>query len=219
MQIGTIVHAVAHAVPDGDRERMHEELAVRLDELGLGDGWVARRARERAEAMIDKLADYVATARKQGRELVGTEVEARARVGRADIRGVVDRLERDRQGRLWVVDLKTGRTPPPKADLPRHPQLGTYQVIAEEGGFADVPPAESGGAALVQLGTPTKRVGVMPQEPLSADSDPQWAHTMVEQVAEGMSGEQFPATSNGMCRFCPVRRSCPLQSEGRTVGS
>jgi RecB family exonuclease len=169
--------------------------------------------------MIDKLADYVASARKQGRELLGTEVEARARVGRADVRGVVDRLERDRQGRLVVVDLKTGRTPPRAADLPRNPQLGTYQVIAEEGGFEGVPASESGGASLVQLGTPTKRVGVMPQQPLSADADPQWAHAMVEQVAEGMAGEQFPATSNGMCRFCPVRRSCPLQSEGRQVGS
>jgi RecB family exonuclease len=131
----------------------------------------------------------------------------------------VDRLERDADGRLFVVDLKTGKSGPARADLARHAQLGVYQLAVEAGGFEQFAPgATSGGAALVQLGTSTKKVGVHRQPPLAQDDQPQWARQLVETVAQGMAGSTFLASGNAMCRMCAVRRSCPLQAEGRQVG-
>jgi superfamily I DNA/RNA helicase/RecB family exonuclease len=220
--LGTLVHELAEAEPGGDLTRLRALLAERIGRLGLGDAWVDRRQREQLERMIAKFAQYVAKARAEGRELLAVEQDVEVRVGRAVVRGQVDRLERDDDGRLVVVDLKTGGTAPSKADVARHAQLGVYQVAVEEGGFDRVagrPGQGSGGAVLVQLGTSTKGPGVQAQPPVADDAqDPQWAHRMVTEAAEGMAGAVFPASGNPMCRTCGVKRSCPLQPEGRQVG-
>ncbi len=163
--------------------------------------------------MLDKLAAYVRESRAAGRELVATEHEVSATVGRAEIRGTVDRLERDAEGRLVVVDLKTGTSQPRAAELDRHAQLGVYQLAVEAAGQT------SGGAELVQLGAKTKRVTVQQQPPLAQDDDPAWAHDLVQGVAEGMAAAEFSATVNPRCRMCDLRRCCPAQLEGRQVGS
>ncbi|WP_198950331.1 ATP-dependent DNA helicase [Kineosporia sp. A_224] len=218
--LGTLVHEVAQQVPDLDRAALAERLAATIGRLGLGDGWVDERQRQRAHDMVTKLSDYASQARKAGRELVAVERSVEVQVGRAVVRGQVDRVERDADGRLVVVDLKTGKSAPASAELARHAQLGVYQVAVEEGGFDDVAPGrESGGALLVQLGTTRKSAGVQEQPPLASDDDPQWARRLVTEAADGMAGDAFPASGNPMCRMCAVRRSCPLQPEGRQVGA
>jgi superfamily I DNA/RNA helicase/RecB family exonuclease len=215
--VGTLVHELAQLVPDGDPERLVALLEARMARLGLGDGWVAERERERVRRMVAKFAEYV---RRNRRELVAVEQDVQVEVGRAVIRGKIDRLERDADGRLVVVDLKTGATAPPKRDLDRHPQLGSYQLTVAEGGFDTVAPGARtpGGAELVQLGTATKSPSVQSQTSLADDDDPDWARTLVQQAADGMGGAVFPAVGNGTCRVCAVSRVCPLQPEGRQVG-
>lgn len=231
--LGDLVHELAQEVPDGNLLRLRALLAERFDRLGLGAGWVAATERARAEEMVAKLVEYETISKRAGRSLVATEQSVQVDVGRARIAGKVDRLERDAEGRLVVVDLKTGRSAPSRAELARHAQLGVYQVAVEEGGFAravaraglepaapgPVPqPGASGGAMLVQLGTKTKGVGIQPQSPLASDQDPGWARDLVQHTAEGMAGSQFPARTNSMCQVCDARRTCPLQTEGRQVG-
>lgn len=220
--LGVLIHELAEQEPDGNETRLAKLLEERFDRLGLGSGWVADAERARARKMVARLAQYVAVARASGRELVATEESVRIQVGRADIRGMVDRLERDAEGKLIVVDLKTGKSAPAKAEVQRHAQLGVYQVAVEEGGFAKLTggPAESGGAVLAQLGkNDSAKVSIQQQPALSKDEDPLWARSLLTTVADGMSGAAFEAKSNGMCRMCSLRRSCPLQTEGRQVGS
>ena len=218
--LGNLVHEIAQQVPDLDRAALAERLAATIGRLGLGDGWVDARQRERAHDMVTKLADYAAQARKAGRELLAVEQPVQVEVGRAVVRGQVDRVERDADGRLVVVDLKTGKSAPANAELARHAQLGVYQVAVEEGALDDVAPGrESGGALLVQLGTARKSAGVQDQRPLADDDDPRWARDLVERAADGMAGARFPASGNPLCRMCAVRRACPLQPEGRQVGA
>ena len=66
------------------------------------------------------------------------------------VRGRVDRLERDAEGRLVVVDLKTGKSPVSKDDAQRHAQLAMYQLAIAEGLVPDGD--EAGGGRLVYLG-------------------------------------------------------------------
>lgn len=218
--LGNLVHEIAQQVPDLDRAALADRLAATIGRLGLGDGWVDARQRERAHDMVAKLADYATQARKAGRELLAVEQPVQVEVGRAVVRGQVDRVERDADGRLVVVDLKTGKSAPAGAELARHAQLGVYQVAVEEGAFDDLAPGrESGGALLVQLGTARKSAGVQDQRPLADDDDPRWARDLVEHAADGMAGARFPASGNALCRMCAVRRACPLQPEGRQVGA
>ncbi len=160
-----------------------------------------------------------------GPDAGGGESEPRAAV----LRGQVDRLEIDNEGRLVVVDLKTGKRQPGKTELSRHPQLGAYQAAILAGGFPDLPgmtgPAVpggpvSGGAVLTQLGTTTKSPGVQQQEPL--DPQENWALEMVTDAAVLMSGNSFearhdPAKGSHGGHGCRLPEVCPLCVRGKQV--
>jgi RecB family exonuclease len=138
-------------------------------------------------------------------------------VGRARIRGQVDRLERDGAGRLVVVDLKTGRTV--ARDIDTHGQLAAYQVAVAAGAFGDHGSAP-GGAALLQVGSGT-RAKEQAQDPLPADVPVRetWAGELVAQVGDGMGAATFEVRTGSHCSRCPARRSCPLHERGRQVTS
>jgi superfamily I DNA/RNA helicase/RecB family exonuclease len=206
--IGTLVHDVASTVTEPDRARLEAELDAGWGSLDLGSAWYASKQRDRALDMVRKLADWLSA---NPRRLVAVEREFQVKVGRAWLRGRVDRLEADGQGRLIVVDLKTGTTTPKDAELAEHPQLGVYQLAIERGAFPDegtVP----GGAALVHLGTSAKKPKEQRQPPLTESEDPAWAERLVLDTAEGMAGSAFAAVEQQHCRVCPVRTSCPIQS-------
>ncbi|WP_369056339.1 ATP-dependent helicase [Kineococcus terrestris] len=209
--LGTLVHRVAAELPDADAAALRARLAALWPTLGLPAGWVADTERRRAERMLDKLAAYHRSSRDAGRELVGVEQDVDVRLGRARVRGRVDRLERDADGRLVVVDLKTGRGQPPAAEIPRNPQLGVYQVAVSAGG------AEAGGAALVQLGGTQRTAPEQRQPALAEDPEPSWAVDLLQRAADGMAGARFEAVVGPHCASCPVRSSCPAQDPGRSV--
>ena len=151
----------------------------------------------------------------EGRELIAAEVEFDVTIDRVVIRGKVDRLERDAEGRLVVVDLKTGKTAAKNTE--EHGQLAAYQVAVSAGAFGDhgrVP----GGAALLQVGTGAK-AKEQRQEPLPADGPvgETWAGELLAQVGEGMGAATFEVRTGSHCSRCPARRSCPLQEPGRQV--
>ncbi len=147
--LGTLVHAIAQDLPEASGSEYVAELVRRWPALGHEGQLGGRLDFQRAEAMVRKLAQYVLVMRSEGRCLVGVEqdfavqlpdlpdglgapdhgttaavpspeVSARSAV----LRGQVDRLEIDAEGRLVVVDLKTGKRQPGKTELARHPQLG-----------------------------------------------------------------------------------------------
>ena len=115
-----------------------------------------------------------------------------------------------------------------------NPQLGVYQLAIQAGGFTDRPedgpddgpegrgPVSAGGE-LVMLGVPRAKLPVRRQPPLPAEGDEpgelSWARELLDQVADGMAGADFVAQQGPHCRNCPVRTSCPVQPEGRTVTS
>ena len=215
--IGTLIHDIAAELGDVDEATMRAEVEVRWGRLGLPDGWLSRRQLSEAQLMVARLARYFEESAAGGWERVGVELELQVELGRALLRGRVDRLERDASGGLRVVDLKTGSGKPAKADLLRNAQLGAYQVAVEKGAFADHG-SVSAGAALLQVG---KAAGVkttlQTQAPLSADDDPGWAQALVSETADGMAGSDFLATVGPACTFCSVRSSCPAQPEGRVI--
>ncbi len=215
--IGTLVHDIAAELGDVDEATLAAEVEARWGRLGLRDSWVSRKQKSEAMDMVARLARYYREAHEQGWDRAGTEVELRVPLGRAVLRGRVDRLESHPDHGVRVLDLKTGSSKPKAEELDRHPQLGAYQVAVEHGAFADAG-AESAGAALLQLGKASGvRTTMQQQEPLREDDDPGWAEELVRDTAEGMAAPTFLATVGDGCKRCPVRSSCPLQPEGRTV--
>ncbi|MHB1474300.1 MAG: RecB family exonuclease, partial [Dermatophilaceae bacterium] len=208
---------IAAELGDVDEVTMAAEVELRWGRLGLPKGWLARRQQAEAQAMVARLARYFEESAAGGWERIGVELDLQVEMGRALLKGRVDRLERHSDGGLRVVDLKTGSAKPAKGDLLRNPQLGAYQVAVEHGAFADYG-SVSAGAALLQVG---KAAGVkttlQTQSPLSTDDDPGWAQALVTDTAAGMAGRDFLATIGPACTFCAVRSSCPVQPEGRVI--
>jgi superfamily I DNA/RNA helicase len=245
--LGTLVHAIAQDLPDASGSEYVAELVRRWPALGMKDNWEGKLDFQRAETMVRKLAQYVLVMRSEGRSLVGVERDFEVKLPDvvpagnsgtdsgpdadngswpprpAVLRGQVDRLEIDAEGRLVVVDLKTGKRQPGKADLDRHPQLGAYQAAVLAGGFAgsdDGPPPLPGGAVLAQLGTTTKSPGIQAQPPL--DPAENWALGMVGDAARVMSGNTFearhdPSKGGHGGHGCRLPEVCPLCVRGKQV--
>lgn len=220
--LGALVHQMAHDMPDASGGEYVAELLVRWPRLGMKENWEGRLDYQRAERMVRKLATYVITMRSQGRSLVSTETDFAVPVPggarTALLRGQVDRLEIDGEGRLVIVDLKTGKSSPTRNELQRHGQLAAYQVAVRHGAFEDS--LEAGGAALVQLGTQAKNVSVQEQDALDPQQD--WAMPMIVTAAELMAGHEFesrhdPSSGGFRGHGCRVPEVCPLCPEGKQV--
>jgi len=212
--LGTLLHSIAQSHPKGSLTDLKKELDRRWPELALPDGWPSLQLRKRAERMVERLADYLADS---GDPLL-VEADFDLRVGRARLRGQVDRVEDAGDGAVTVADLKTGKSAASKDKAAENPQLGAYQLAVEEGAL-DLPEGTaSKGASLVYVGTETVSASVRNQPALVPDEEGRtWAHDTVEGAADTMAAAQFAARNNDLCEVCPVRRSCPLQPEGRKV--
>ncbi|WP_227748533.1 ATP-dependent helicase [Oerskovia douganii] len=211
--LGTLVHSIAQEAPRGTHSELAAELDRRWPELALTPGWPATQTRHKAEDMVGRLAGYLQAA---GEPLL-VEAPFELEIGRAVLRGVIDRVEDAGDGAVRVADLKTGKTKPSVAEAVTNPQLGTYQ-LAVEGDVLDLPEGtRSAGAQLVFVGD-GKDAGLRTQPALEPEPDgSSWARELVEDVADTMADSVFTARENKLCSVCPVRRSCPLMTEGRQV--
>ena len=140
---GLVVHALAERVATGelsDAPAAVDALMEHVDgvwgQIPFRTPW--SRSRERAEVRA-ALARFLAWQQRPGaRTLLATERELRAEVTLPDgqriaVYGYADRLEIDDDGRVVVVDLKTGKYPPTNDEVREHPQLGLYQYAVANG--------------------------------------------------------------------------------------
>ncbi|BCL13818.1 ATP-dependent helicase [Micromonospora sagamiensis] len=217
--VGNLVHAAAMLAENAsvDRSTLLEYVTARFDAIELAARWMAGPEQARAHAMVDKLLRWLAV---NPRRLLAIEHEFAVRLDDphrpVDLVGRVDRLEIDADGRLVVVDLKTGRSTTVGTELAEHPQLGAYQAAVEAGAFAEYGDS-SGGAALVQLGTGSKEAREQGQAPAGQGPEAGWATALVRRTADTMAAATFAAVANSKCRVCPVRTSCPVSGKGRQV--
>jgi hypothetical protein len=173
--------------------------------------------------------------------LLGTEVEFSCEIDlgrdRVHLTGSADRVERDPDGRIRIVDFKTSKAAPTAADIALHDQLGVYQLAVQQGAFAAIAGegARPAGAELVYLRLsdgdsypktfqqaslddvpfPVKPIDNS-EEPALAEQ-PTWVHRRLAEAAQIIRGEHYDARVGSGCRYCPFRTSCPAQPIGQQV--
>lgn len=214
--LGSAIHAFA-ALMEEQPTLTEEDLVAKLREswklIDPNTGWVSTAQLRRAVMMIEKFVRYHKASLEE-REIIGVETSFEVIVGRAKIRGSVDRLEVTSDGDLFIVDFKTGANAISKNDAITNLQMQAYQLAVIEGGFADKHESRTiAGAELVYLGSKTIEAITRRQPPVDADE----IREQMKVIAEGMSGSEFLATINQRCNQCNVRSACPIQNEGRTV--
>lgn len=213
--IGSLLHALV-ADPGKTEGQMLNELEKVWEKLPFDAQWHSENELARHRAMLSTFAQWRAQSRHQLTE-VGTEIDVTGELGDdgaerpgVRVRGRLDRLERDGEGRLVVVDIKTGKSPVTKDDAQRHAQLAMYQLAIAEGlvPHGDTP----GGGRLVYLGKTSGGGAVeRDQDPLTPEAQEQWRET-VRGAAAATQGPQFVARINDGCAHCPVRAMCPAQA-------
>ncbi|MGW2271294.1 ATP-dependent helicase [Streptomyces yangpuensis] len=225
---GNVVHVLADEVASGrtpaDLAVLMERLDSVWDALAFDAPWKSAQEKDNARAALERFLRWHTTDRG-GRAAVATEHEFDVTLEAGDVavrvRGSMDRVETDPQGRAYVVDFKTGKSAPTKDEVARHPQLAVYQLAVREGAvdevFDGVRPAP-GGAELVQLrqGAAVREGGdavpkVQAQEPL----DGEWVGDLLATAAGRVLDERFAPAAGRHCDHCSFRSSCSARPEGR----
>ncbi|MET8895608.1 ATP-dependent helicase [Streptomyces albogriseolus] len=227
---GNVVHALADEVASGHTPADLDVLMERLDSvwnaLAFDAPWKSAQEKENARVALERFLKWHVMDRT-GRTPVASEHDFDVTLESGDyqvrIRGQMDRVEADGEGRAYVVDFKTGKQAPSSKEVERHPQLAVYQLAVREGAvdevFDGVRP-EPGGAELVQLRQgAAKRDGgetlpkVQAQEPLEGE----WAGDLLATAAGKVLDERFTPTAGQHCAHCAFRASCSARPEGRHV--
>ncbi|WP_431312983.1 UvrD-helicase domain-containing protein [Streptomyces silvensis] len=159
---GNVVHVLADEVASGrtpaDLDVLMERLESVWDALAFDAPWKSEQEKGNARAALERFLQWHVSGAHAGRTPLASEhdfdVTLEAGSYEVRVRGSMDRVERDREGRAYVVDFKTGKQAPSAADVARHPQLAVYQLAVREGAADDVFEGvrpDVGGAELVHL--------------------------------------------------------------------
>ncbi|QKS17185.1 ATP-dependent helicase [Curtobacterium sp. Csp2] len=220
MGIGTIVHETMEHATAVDVESLWERVEARWGELTFESPWVADRERARTRRMIEGLSDYLRTFAGAGRRLLGAETSFALETGPARLRGSIDRIEVDPDGRVSVVDLKTGRSmPSEKNDMPAHPQLGAYQLAVEDGAVEGVPAGSAmADARLVFVQNPRSGSAYSERTQHAFDDEARAAYReRLHEVARGMAGGTFLARVDDHCAKARTGVECRIHVVGEVT--
>ncbi len=227
---GNVVHVLADEVASGrtpaDLAVLMERLDSVWDALAFDAPWKSAQEKDHARVALERFLQWHVSDRA-GRTPLASERDFDVTLGAGPyevrVRGSMDRVETDAEGRAYVVDFKTGKHAPTAADVARHPQLAVYQLAVREGALDESfdglrPPP--GGAELVQLRqAAAKRDGgdtlpkVQAQEPLSGD----WVGELLATAAGKVLDERFTPATGQHCTHCAFRASCSARPEGRHI--
>ncbi|MFE2290485.1 UvrD-helicase domain-containing protein [Streptomyces sp. NPDC059452] len=227
---GNVVHVLADEVASGrtpaDLDVLLERLDSVWDGLAFDAPWKSEQEKDHARAALERFLKWHVLdrgARTPAASEHGFDVTLEAGAYAVRIRGSMDRVEKDTEGRAYVVDFKTGKSAPTKKEVATHPQLAVYQLAVREGAVDEVFDGrrpEPGGAELVQLRqpAPVKEGGdalpkVQAQEPLAGE----WVSDLLATAAGKVLDERFTPTTGTHCAHCAFRASCSAQPEGRQV--
>ncbi|MFJ6740419.1 ATP-dependent helicase [Streptomyces sp. NPDC091279] len=227
---GNVVHVLADEVASGHTPADLAVLMERLDSvwnaLAFDAPWKSEQEKSNARVALERFLKWHVMDRA-GRTPVASEHDFDVTLAAGDyevrIRGSMDRVEADTDGRAYVVDFKTGKQAPTSREVTRHPQLAVYQLAVREGAVDDAfdgARPEPGGAELVQLrqGAAQRAGGdtlpkVQAQEPLEGE----WVGDLLAGAAGKVLDERFTPSAGQHCTHCAFRASCTARPEGRHI--
>ncbi|MFJ2606008.1 ATP-dependent helicase [Streptomyces sp. NPDC087425] len=227
---GNVVHVLADEVASGHTPADLAVLMERLDSvwnaLAFDAPWKSEQEKSNARVALERFLKWHVMDRA-GRTPVASEHDFDVTLAAGDyevcIRGSMDRVEADTDGRAYVVDFKTGKQAPTSREVTRHPQLAVYQLAVREGAVDDAfdgARPDPGGAELVQLrqGAAQRAGGdtlpkVQAQEPLEGE----WVGDLLAGAAGKVLDERFTPSAGQHCTHCAFRASCTARPEGRHI--
>lgn len=201
MALGTVVHWAMETATGVALAEVWGAIESRWGELVFESEWVSEREKTVARRLAAGIAEYLADFERDGKTMVAAEGRFGMRIGRAAISGAIDRVERGLDGRVTIVDLKTGRPVTKQSEIDAHPQLGMYQLAYHDGSLDDALAAHgdhsAGGAKLlfVRDGVRGKSYREGVQAPFEADGLDE-LRRRIETAAELMAQATFEGAAD-----------------------
>lgn len=227
--IGRLVHRVHEAWANQEIERKVQSAEQIVDQVWdvlpfEADWQSSRRRREVMDALLRLLAWQEANADRIAFAERSFEVDIALPGGQTvRLRGKADLGVRHGDGSLAVLDVKTAKSAPTRADVQRHMQLAGYQAAIAHGALADSAAPAGAGLLMASVadGAGSSGPRLLWQEPLDIhdpDSGRWFADALAAAVAR-VHNEQFPAVESAACRTCPISGLCPAKNPAQEVGA
>ncbi|MGH2462797.1 MAG: ATP-dependent helicase [Candidatus Limnocylindria bacterium] len=180
-----------------------EELHTELDQHWESSGFVTRAHEDsRRKAARDALGRFWEEQHASPAPVIGVEQEFAFRFGPDRVRGRIDRIDRDPDGSIGVVDYKSGdvRDPATAARRSRESlQLAMYALAWEA---KHGRPPDRLALHFLESG----EVGVSQATPARLEK----ARSQIAATAAGIRADRFDANPGPMrCASCPFRTICP----------
>ncbi|MFD4373510.1 ATP-dependent helicase [Streptomyces sp. NPDC058486] len=227
---GNVVHVLADEVASGRTPADLDVLMARLDTvwdaLAFDAPWKSEQEKGHARVALERFLRWHVMdrgGRTPAASEHGFDVTLEAGEYQVRIRGSMDRVETDEEGRAYVVDFKTGKAAPTRDEVAHHPQLAVYQLAVREGALDEVFDGrrpEPGGAELVQLrqAAPKKEGGdALPKVQAQQPPEGEWIGDLLATAAGRVLDERFTPTAGQHCATCSFRAACSARPEGRQV--
>ncbi|MFB7280035.1 ATP-dependent helicase [Streptomyces hydrogenans] len=227
---GNVVHVLADEVASGRTPADLDVLMARLDTvwdaLAFDAPWKSAQEKAHARVALERFLHWHVMdrgGRTPAASEHGFDVTLEAGEYRVRIRGSMDRVETDAEGRAYVVDFKTGKAAPTGPEVARHPQLAVYQLAVRAGALDEVLDGrrpEPGGAELVQLrqAAPKKEGGdALPKVQAQLPPEGEWVGDLLATAAGRVLDERFAPSAGRHCETCSFRAACSARPEGRQV--
>jgi ATP-dependent exoDNAse (exonuclease V) beta subunit len=217
--LGSVIHEFARLKveePGITDEQLQSKLIESWPLIDDSQGWISKAALVRAKKMLERFSVFHSKSLSDNdRTIAGVEKSFEITVGRALIRGNVDRIEVDSAGKHYIIDFKTGKKEISQDDAKTNLQLACYQLGVVLDGFEEkLKSTDVLGAQLVYLASKNKSYSTREQDALV---DVEATTAILDEIAVGMGAATFTARKNDMCKQCKVKPSCPLYLEGKAV--
>ena len=135
--LGTLVHQALEIGTESDFESLWGLVESKWHTLAFESEWQDRAGRRRGKALVASMLQYLNAFEAAGGEVIGREVNFDFKIGQAEVRGQIDRIEKI-GNEVTIVDLKTGKKSFTAEEAQNHVQLGLYQLAFTEGALSEL---------------------------------------------------------------------------------
>ena len=155
---------------------------------------------------LELLANYFAIEDPTGFDPVDRELDMLEDLDGITIRGILDRIDRDANGRLVITDYKTGKAPPERFALPAFFALKIYALLIRKS--TGETPKE---LRLLYLNGPTLyRLDIDDRQLDAMDSQ---LRALWNAIDRALTTQRFPTRPGTLCNWCSFQEVCPAFAE------
>jgi len=209
---GTTAHLALQRLFDHPSQERSPELLFNL----FREAWTELRGSEEFDALfegieeerqwgvesLELLANYFSIEDPTGFDPVDRELDMLEDLDGITIRGILDRIDRDEDGRLIITDYKTGKAPPERYALPAFFALKIYALLIRRG-MGETPKE----LRLMYLNGPTiYRLDIDDRQLDAMDTQ---LRALWNAIDRALATRTFPTRPGTLCNWCSFKEICP----------